>query len=58
MPQDPGVPVQVAPSSPPTDEANTESFFDNRVDPHCGHLVPFQSVERTSTSLSFLQASQ
>jgi len=33
-------------------EANVENFFSNRVDPQWGHLVPFQSLERTSTSLS------
>ncbi len=64
--QEEGVPLQSAPpdeptpaeSPPATDEAKTESFFANRVDPHFGHRVPFQSVDRTRISLSTVQASQ
>ena len=40
-------------SSCPEPEANTDSFFSSFTDPQCGHFVPFQSLERTSTSLSF-----
>jgi hypothetical protein len=39
-------------------DAKTESFFSSRFEPHFGHGVPFQSVERTSTSLSLLQSEQ
>jgi len=45
-------------TAPLPDEANTESRFDSFGEPQCGHLVPFQSLERTSTSLSFLHFSQ
>lgn len=37
----------------PMDEAKTDSFFVSRVEPQCGHCVPFQSLDRTSISLSF-----
>jgi len=40
------------------DAANTDSFFTSFVDPHSGHFAPFQSEERTSTSLSFPHALQ
>jgi hypothetical protein len=40
------------------DDANTDSFFDSLSDPQCGHLVPSQWLERTSTSLSFSHFSQ
>jgi hypothetical protein len=54
IPQERGFPEHDSPSlSPPPLDANTESFFDNFFDPQCGHSVPSQSVERTSTSLSF-----
>jgi len=43
--------------SPPA-EAKTESFFDNLVEPQCGHSVPFQLLERTRISLSRLHFSQ
>jgi len=36
-----------------TEEAKTERFLDNFVDPQCGHLVPFQRLDRTKSSLSF-----
>jgi hypothetical protein len=55
MPQDPGDPVQAGDGGslpPPLAEANTENFFVNRVEPQCGHFVPFQSAERIKTSLS------
>jgi len=39
-------------------DAKTESFFFNFTEPQCGHLVPFHSLERTSTSLSRRQSSQ
>lgn len=63
---DDGVPLHSAPPEPPaageappaTDDANTESFFSSRVDPHWGHRVPFHSVDRTRISLSAEQASQ
>jgi hypothetical protein len=47
-----------APTPPATDDANTESFFSNRVEPHFGQRVPFHSLERTRISLSQEQASQ
>jgi hypothetical protein len=46
-----------AKSEPPL-EAKTESFFSNFVEPHSGHFVPFQLLERTRISLSLSQASQ
>ena len=64
-PHDFGVPVHSPPPAdaaeavaPPPDEANTESFFSRRVEPQCGQRVPFQSLERTSTSLSVSHAAQ
>jgi len=40
-------------SPPPAElEANVENFFSKRAEPQCGQVVPFQSLERTSTSLS------
>ena len=59
MPQEPGFPVQEgseAPSAGP--DAKTENFLVNFGEPQCGHFVPVQSLERTSTSLSFSQFSQ
>jgi hypothetical protein len=48
-----GVPEQDAGSAaPPALEAKTESFFASRLDPHLGQAVPFQFLERTSTSES------
>ena len=59
LPQERGVPEHAgALSSPLPLEANTENFFSNFTEPHCGHRVPFQSEERTRTSLSRLQAWQ
>jgi hypothetical protein len=59
MPQECGVPVQLGSAPPPfTLDANTENFFDNFVEPQCGHLVPSQLLERTSNSLSFVHFSQ
>jgi hypothetical protein len=56
IPHERGLPEQEA-SAPPlpplTLEANTEKFFVNFVEPQCGHFVPSQLLERTSTSLSF-----
>jgi hypothetical protein len=43
---------------PPALDANTDSFFASFTEPHWGHFVPFQSLERTSTSLSFPHFSQ
>jgi hypothetical protein len=40
------------------EEAKTESFLERRVEPQLGHLVPFQSLERTRISLSFSHFSQ
>ena len=65
--QDDGFPLQSPPPPPPplgletapaVDEANTENFFSNRVDPHFGQRVPFQSEDRTNTSLSWSHAPQ
>jgi len=39
-------------------EANVENFFANLAEPHLGHFVPFQSLERTRISLSFSHFSQ
>jgi len=36
----------------PALEAKTENFFASFVEPQCGHFVPSQLLERTSTSLS------
>jgi len=57
------VPLHSAPAEPPesppaVEDANTDSFFDKRVDPHRGQRVPFHSVERTRISLSDEHASQ
>jgi len=40
------------------DDANVENFFVSLVEPHCGHLAPFQSLERTRISLSRSHFSQ
>ena len=37
---------------PPPEEAKTESFLANLVEPHLGQAVPSQRLERTSSSLS------
>jgi hypothetical protein len=51
--------LQEAPSAVSTPaEANTENFFASFVEPHFGHLVPFQSLERTRISLSAAHFSQ
>lgn len=39
-------------------EANTDSFFDKRVEPQWGHWVPSQLLLRTSSSLSLSHFSQ
>lgn len=44
--------------APPPDEANTENFLLNRVEPQWGHLVPCHWLDRTSSSLSFAHFSQ
>jgi hypothetical protein len=59
IPHELGTPLQEAaspippPPPPATLDAKVENFFSNRVEPHFGHGVPFQSDDRTSTSLSF-----
>jgi hypothetical protein len=60
MPQERGLPEQLGggADSLALDEANTESFFISFFEPQCGHLVPFQLLERTSTSLSRRQSPQ
>jgi len=40
----------------PAPDANTENFFASFFEPHFGHFVPAQSMDRTSTSLSFSQS--
>jgi hypothetical protein len=45
-------------ASPLALEENTESFFESLSDPQRGQVVPFQSVERTNTSLSCPHFSQ
>jgi len=53
MPQELGWPVQLGPApSPAVLEAKVENFFESLAEPQCGHLVPSQLLERTSTSLS------
>jgi hypothetical protein len=44
--------------APPVEEAKTENFLESLVEPHRGHLAPFQSGERTKTSLSHSHCSQ
>ncbi len=39
-------------------EANVENFLESFFEPQCGHSEFFQSVERTSSSLSFPHFSQ
>lgn len=60
MPHELGLPVQAGASSPlpPPDAAKVESFFTRCVEPHFGHGVPSQRVERVSTSESFPQSLQ
>jgi hypothetical protein len=43
---------------PPLAEAKVENFFSSFAEPHWGHFAPFQSLERTSISLSFPHFSQ
>jgi hypothetical protein len=47
------MPQEVGSLPPALLEAKVENFFSKRVEPHCGHCVPSQSLDRTSTSLSF-----
>jgi hypothetical protein len=57
-PPPPPIP-QAAGSLPPAVlEAKVENFFSSRVEPQWGHGTPFQSLDRTSTSLSFSHFSQ
>jgi hypothetical protein len=58
MPQERGVPEHDAGSELFPVEANTESFFASRVEPHFGHFAPFQSLDRTRISLSHSHFSQ
>jgi hypothetical protein len=59
MPQERGLPVQTGASfAPPVVEANTENFFFSFGEPQCGHLVPFDLLERTRISLSRSHFSQ
>jgi hypothetical protein len=53
MPHELGLPEHTGASSPPPPEAKTESFFVSFVEPQLGHLVPFQSFDRTRISFSF-----
>jgi hypothetical protein len=39
-------------------EAKVENFFSSLVEPHSGHGVPFQALERIRISLSFPHFSQ
>jgi hypothetical protein len=54
MPQEPGLPLHEAgpDDSPPVPEAKTDSFLASLVEPHLGQGVPFQRLERISSSLS------
>ncbi len=61
MPHERGLPEHdgsAAAEAPPWLEAKVENFFDSRVDPQCGHDVPSQFAERTSTSESFPHLAQ
>lgn len=60
MPQDFGTPEQDGASAAPPAlvEANVENFLASFFDPQCGHGVPSQRLERTSTSLSCSQSLQ
>ena len=61
QPQPLGFAMQVGASGavpPAVAEAKIENFFDSFVEPQCGHAVPFQSVERIRSSLSFAHCSQ
>ena len=60
MPQERGLPEHSAAGLvwPATEEAKTERFLLNFAEPQCGHLVPFQSVDRTNTSLFVSQSEQ
>lgn len=59
IPQELGVPVQLGASPPPVVlAAKVENFFVSFFEPQCGHSVPSHLLERTSTSLSFVQLSQ
>ena len=58
-PQPPGfMPQHEDGGAPPVeglaDDENTESFLTNWADPQCGHCSPFQSLDRTRSSLSLL----
>jgi hypothetical protein len=59
IPHELGLPVQdgSAPSLLAL-EANTENFLESFDEPQCGHFVPSQLLERTSTSLSFSHFAQ
>jgi hypothetical protein len=46
------VPQAIGSPPPALLEAKVENFFSNLVDPQWGHWTPFQSLDRTSTSLS------
>jgi hypothetical protein len=54
MPHEPGLPLHEAGSEdcPPAPEAKTDSFLASLMEPHLGQGVPFQRLERISTSLS------
>ncbi len=44
--------------APAAEDAKTESFLASLLEPHCGHFVPFQVLERTRISLSAAHCSQ
>jgi hypothetical protein len=58
IPQELGVPVHDGSAALPPLDANKENFFESLVEPQLGHLVPFQSFERTRISLSLAHFSQ
>ena len=60
MPQELGLPEQesAAELSPAVLDAKTESFFASFFEPHLGHGVPSQRLERMSSSLSVPHFSQ
>jgi hypothetical protein len=49
--------VTPGPLAGPAD-AKMENFLESFVEPHCGHFVPFQSLERTRISLSLSHCPQ
>jgi hypothetical protein len=56
IPQEEGFPVQEGSAPPAEVEANVENFFSSFLEPQAGQAVPFQWLDRTRISLSFLHS--